>query len=104
MVTSLIGLDAALDEADLVITGEGSFDHQSLRGKVVAGVAAGARDRGLPCLVLAGQVSAGRREAAAAGVTDAYALVDRVGLEKAMAEPAEALRDLAAHLATQWSR
>lgn len=103
MVTNLIGLDAALDEADLVITGEGSFDHQSLRGKVVAGVAAGARDRGLPCLVLAGQVSAGRREAAAAGVTDAYALVDRVGLDKAMAEPAEALRDLAAHLATQWS-
>ncbi|GAB3985095.1 glycerate kinase [Plantactinospora veratri] len=48
LVTRLTGLDAAYDEADLVITGEGSFDHQSLRGKVVAGVAGAARDRGCP--------------------------------------------------------
>ena len=33
---------------DLVITGEGSFDDQSLRGKVVAGVAEAARDLGCP--------------------------------------------------------
>ena len=43
-----IGLDAVLDAADLVITGEGTFDCQSLRGKVVAGVAGGARDRACP--------------------------------------------------------
>ncbi|GAA4700052.1 glycerate kinase family protein [Phytohabitans rumicis] len=104
LVTRLIGLDAALDEADLVITGEGSFDHQSLRGKVVAGVAGGARDRGLPCLVVAGRVSTGRREAAAAGVTEALALADRFGLDRAMADPATCLRELSAHLATQWSR
>ncbi len=41
LVTGMTGLDGALDAADLVITGEGSFDHQSLRGKVVAGVAGG---------------------------------------------------------------
>ncbi|TDC31295.1 glycerate kinase, partial [Micromonospora sp. KC213] len=57
LVTRAIGLDAALDAADLVITGEGSFDHQSLRGKVVAGVAGAARDRGVPCVVVAGRVS-----------------------------------------------
>jgi len=66
LVRELTGLDRALDEVDLVITGEGSFDAQSLRGKVVSGVAASARDRGLPCVVLAGQASTGRREAAAA--------------------------------------
>jgi glycerate kinase len=104
LVRRLSGLDAALDEADLVITGEGSFDHQSLRGKVVAGVAGAARDRGLPCLVLAGQVSAGRREAAAAGVTEARALVDHFGdVEAAMSRPAEGLREIAARLATQWT-
>ena len=69
----------ALDTADLVITGEGSFDQQSLRGKVVAGVAGAARDRGVPCVVVAGQVSTGRREAASAGVTDAYSLVEHFG-------------------------
>ncbi|WP_319458779.1 glycerate kinase [Micromonospora sp. RTP1Z1] len=110
LVTRAIGLDAALDAADLVITGEGSFDHQSLRGKVVAGVAGAARDRGVPCVVLAGRVSTGRREAAAAGVTEAYSLVEhfggeeRGGVEAAMSRPAEGLRALGARLARQWSR
>ena len=39
LVRDVTGLDAALDECDLVITGEGRFDDQSLRGKVVSGVA-----------------------------------------------------------------
>ncbi|MEH1101273.1 glycerate kinase family protein [Micromonospora sp. CPCC 205561] len=110
LVTRAIGLETVLDAVDLVITGEGSFDHQSLRGKVVAGVAGAARDRGLPCVVLAGQVSTGRREAAAAGVTDAYSLVEHFegeeggGLAAALERPAEGLRALGARLARQWSR
>ncbi|MDG4805408.1 glycerate kinase [Micromonospora sp. WMMD1120] len=110
LVTRATGLDAALDTADLVVTGEGSFDHQSLRGKVVAGVAGAARDRGVPCVVLAGQVSTGRREAASAGVTDAYSLVEHFGgeenggLDAALDRPAEGLRELGARLARQWSR
>ncbi|MFE9204772.1 glycerate kinase [Micromonospora sp. NPDC007230] len=110
LVSRAIGLDAALDAADLVITGEGSFDHQSLRGKVVAGVAGAARDRGVPCVVLAGRVSTGRREAAAAGVTEAYSLVEHFGGEErggaaaALDRPAEGLRALGARLARQWSR
>ncbi|HVQ50945.1 MAG TPA: glycerate kinase, partial [Mycobacterium sp.] len=43
--------------AQLVITGEGRFDDQSLHGKVVSALAAGARSRGIPVLVLAGQVT-----------------------------------------------
>ncbi|BBH66826.1 glycerate kinase [Actinoplanes sp. OR16] len=105
LVTNLIGLDAELDAADLVITGEGSFDHQSLRGKVVAGIAAGARDRGLPCVVLAGRNETGHREAAAAGVTETHTLVEHFGsVEQALAEPARGLRELSAELAQQWSR
>jgi glycerate kinase len=105
LVTELIGLEAQLDAADLVITGEGSFDHQSLRGKVAAGIAGGARDRGLPCVVVAGRNETGLREAAAAGVTETYALVDHFGSEeRALAEPARGLREIAARLARQWSR
>ncbi|MEV4769290.1 glycerate kinase family protein [Micromonospora humida] len=110
LVGRAIGLEAALDDCDLVITGEGSFDHQSLRGKVVAGVAGAARDRGVPCVVLAGRVSTGRREAASAGVTEAYSLVEHFGGEErggvaaAMGRPAEGLRALGARLARQWSR
>jgi glycerate 2-kinase len=105
LVTDLIGLEAELDAADLVITGEGSFDHQSLRGKVAAGVANGARDRGLPCVVMAGRVETGHREAANAGVSELYSLVDHFGsVELALAEPARGLRELAARAARQWSR
>ncbi|HEX7744608.1 MAG TPA: hypothetical protein VF462_05025, partial [Micromonosporaceae bacterium] len=63
----------------------------------------------LPCVVVAGRVSAGRREAAAAGVTEAYSLVDHFGgeeaggLAEAMRRPADGLRAIAARLASQWS-
>ncbi|MBB6379497.1 glycerate kinase [Pseudonocardia eucalypti] len=104
LVRELLGLDAALDAADLVLTGEGSFDWQSLRGKLITAVAASAAARGLPCLVLAGQVSVGRREAAAAGVQEAYSVTEHAGgLAASMADPAGTLAKLAADLAGQWS-
>lgn len=101
VVAQAVGLDAALDACDLVITGEGSFDEQSLRGKVVAGVAAGARAREVPCVVLAGRVSADPAAARAAGVTQAYGLVDHLDgdVARAMSEPATGLRSLGAHVA-----
>ena len=105
LVSRAVGLDAELDAADLVITGDGSFDFQSLRGKLVGGVAAGARDRGLPCIVVAGRVDAGRRESAAAGVTETWSLVEHFGDQaRAMAEPGRGLREIAGRLAGQWSR
>ncbi len=103
-VLDAIGFDGRVRAADLVITGEGSFDFQSLRGKAPAGVATRAQAAGRPCLVLAGRVEVGRREAAAAGVEAAYAVVDLVGAEAAFADPAARLADLAADVARQWSR
>jgi glycerate 2-kinase len=54
LVASLVGLDAALDQSDLVITGEGRFDETSFSGKVTGEVLRRSAQRGLPCLVLAG--------------------------------------------------
>ena len=104
LIRDVTGLDEALDGADLVITGEGSLDDQSLRGKVVAGVAGAARDRGVPCVVLAGRSSVGRRDAAAAGITDIYTLVDHFDgdVDRAMAAAEEGLRALGDRLARQW--
>jgi glycerate kinase len=105
LVGTLIGLEKELEAADLVITGEGSFDHQSLRGKVVAGIANGARDRGLPCVVVCGRNETGYREAASAGVTETLSLTDHFGSEQtALAEPARGLLELAERLSVQWSR
>jgi glycerate kinase len=105
LVRQVTGLDDALDVADLVITGEGSVDAQSLQGKVVAGVAAAARDRGVPCVVIAGRSSAGRRESAAAGITDIYTLIEHFDgdVDRAMTRAADGLRTLGSRLARQWS-
>jgi glycerate 2-kinase len=105
VVAEAVGLAGVLASADLVVTGEGSFDFQSLRGKVAGGVAAAAVEHGLPCLVLAGQVSVGRQEAASAGVEAAYAVADHAGsVAAALERPSDRLADLAAHVARQWSR
>lgn len=104
LVRELVGLDAELDAAELAITGEGSFDWQSLRGKLVTAVARGAADRGIPCVVLAGQVSVGRREAGAAGVDSAHGVADELGLDASMADPAGTLAELASRVAPRWSR
>ena len=97
VVAEAVGLAAAVAGADLVITGEGCFDVTSLRGKVVVCVAAAAQQGGLPCLVLAGRVEVGERQAAAAGVEASYAL----GPE-GLADAAGSLRKVSSQVARQW--
>lgn len=57
IILDVVGLDAALAGARLILTGEGAFNAQSLDGKVVSGVAARGRSRGIPVVVLAGGVA-----------------------------------------------
>lgn len=59
LALDIVGFDRALEGASLVITGEGSFDRQSLRGKAVSGVIDRAGRRGVPVLVLAGRMEPG---------------------------------------------
>ena len=103
LVQSLVGLADRVAQADLVLTGEGTFDFSSLSGKVVSGVAATAAEHAVPCLVLAGAVRVGRREAGAAGIEATYSLVEAVGVEAALTRPAEELAALAQRVARQWS-
>ena len=104
LVAAAVGLDAAVDRADLEVTGEGAFDAPSLRGKVVGGVAARAAARAVPCVVVAGRVAVGRREAAAAGIEASYSLVEAVGAQPALADAAGSVAAVAARVAGQWSR
>ncbi|MHB2022471.1 MAG: glycerate kinase, partial [Mycobacteriales bacterium] len=52
LILELVGLNAQLDGARLVVTGEGSLDAQTLRGKTPLGVAAVARARGIPVVAV----------------------------------------------------
>lgn len=93
-VLSLAGFDAALEGADLCVTGEGHADGQSERGKVVSGVARACERHGVPCVAIVGGM-----DAAAAGMRGVSAMVptaidSAMGLERAL-EQAEALYRLA---------
>ncbi len=104
-VAEAASLAAATAGADLVLTGEGSFDWQSLRGKVVAGVAHVAGGLAVPVVVVAGQVAVGRRELAVAGVEAAYAVATtEQELAASLAAPADALAARTARVARSWHR
>jgi glycerate kinase len=52
----LTGFDEALDKSNLIITGEGSIDDQTLQGKGPLGVASRAKKKGIPVIGLAGKI------------------------------------------------
>lgn len=98
------GLADIIAHADLVITGEGRFDHSSLGGKVPTGVAEAALESGRPCLVLAGVVELGKRELAAAGFAAAFEVAEQAGsAQEAMARAEFHLTALAERVAKTWS-
>ncbi|MFO7251975.1 MAG: glycerate kinase, partial [Actinomycetes bacterium] len=72
----VLGFDALLDGARLVITGEGSLDEQTLRGKAPAGVAEAAGRRGVPVIAVCGRRTLSDDRLRAAGIRAAYALTD----------------------------
>jgi glycerate kinase len=85
------GLEPALDGVELVLTGEGRLDSTSFDGKVVGGVLSACARRGIPAVVIAGAVEHGL-----AVPVPAYSLVERFGKERAYAEAAACVAELAA--------
>jgi glycerate kinase len=76
VVLDLVGLDAALSRADLVITGEGSLDAQTLTGKAVRGVATRATAHGIPVVAVCGRLALDDAGLTALGLRAAYPLSD----------------------------
>ncbi|MER7605088.1 glycerate kinase [Nocardioides sp. NPDC127503] len=72
LVADAVGLGSAIAGADLVITGEGRLDTQSLGGKTPVGVMRLAQAQDVPVVVIAGDVSQGASEALAAGMTAVF--------------------------------
>ena len=89
VVMDAVGFDARLRAADLVVTGEGSFDEQSLHGKAPGAVLAAARAAGAAAVVLCGVATV-----APPGIRVA-SMVDRFGREAAIERPSETLEALA---------
>ncbi|MEH0548094.1 glycerate kinase [Streptomyces sp. B21-105] len=76
VMLDVLGFAPALERAELVITGEGSLDEQTLHGKAPAGVAAAARAAGKEVVAVCGRLALPPAELGRAGIRRAYPLTD----------------------------
>lgn len=104
-VLDLIGFDDLLNGADLVVTGEGRADSQSVCGKVMQGVALRARSRGIPVYGLCGSLGDGAELLYDCGVTSLYSLVDEnTSVEEAMTNAEQVYYHAAVRIFSQIKR
>ncbi|HDZ20933.1 hypothetical protein LCGC14_0276630 [marine sediment metagenome] len=100
MIADAVDLDARLRGADLCITGEGKFDSQSALGKTAFGVAAAAREAGVPVICISGIAE---DDGPHDHFDAVHALVDgEVTASQAMAQPEPLLKDRAARAVGQF--
>jgi len=103
LVLDLVGFADHLAGAGLVVTGEGSLDTQTLSGKTPAGVAAAAREAGIPVVTVSGRVALTTDQIAGAGIRRAYALTDiESDPDRCFSEAGPLLQELARTLARDW--
>ncbi|VVN26816.1 Glycerate 2-kinase [Pseudomonas fluorescens] len=103
VVAELVGLADAVKNADLVITGEGRFDAQTLRGKTPFGVARIAKQHGVPVIVIAGTLGDDYQAMYKYGVDAAFALPSGpMSLVQACAQAPRLLRERAGDIARVW--
>lgn len=101
IVFEMTGFHDALAKAELVITGEGSLDAQTLQGKAPAAVAAEARALGIEVLAVAGRITLSEEDLRAAGISQAYALLDEGSLTEAMTNPGPLLHRIGRRIAQE---
>ncbi|MYM95817.1 glycerate kinase [Duganella vulcania] len=100
IVTAAVGLDAAVADADLVITGEGRIDSQSIHGKTPIGVARVAQRHGKPVIAIAGSLAPGAAVVHQHGIQAVFGAVSRpCTVEQALAEAAQNVRSAARNIA-----
>lgn len=101
LVLDLVGFHDRLSRADLVVTGEGAMDEQTLHGKAPAGVAAAALAADVPVVAVCGRNQLSDESLHSAGITAAYALTDlEPDMARCLAEPAPLLVRLGERIAT----
>ncbi|AEF44221.1 glycerate kinase [Serratia sp. AS12] len=103
IVIETLRLEEALRDADLVITGEGRLDSQSIHGKTPIGVARVAKRHGLPVIGIAGSLSKDYQVVHQHGIDAAFSVLDRVvTLEEALTDAADNLEVTARNVAALW--
>ncbi len=104
IVMDAVNLDDIVADADLVITGEGRIDSQTIHGKTPIGVARTAKKHGLPVIGIAGCLSSDCGVVHQHGIDAVFAVVNRsVDLATALAEAAENVEMTARNVAAIYS-
>jgi len=101
LLLELLGFGDAVRGVDLVITGEGRLDAQSLSGKAPVAVAGRAARAGVPTLALAGTVELDDPRRTPFGAV--WSMVEQAGADRALSDAAETLSLTAAHAYSQWA-
>ncbi len=92
-IAAVIGLDDAIAHADVVITGEGKLDGQTLSGKVPYGVARRAREEDVPVFAVAGEILPEAEALRKEGIDGFFPIVSGpISLEEAMANAGELMQ------------
>jgi len=107
VLLELASFGERLDGARLVITGEGSLDEQTLRGKAPAGVAraAAAHEPPVPVVAVAGRSTLTDSQLREAGIAAAYTVSDlEPDADRSMAEAGPLVELLAERIAADWLR
>lgn len=87
LVLDTLKMDAYLKKADVVLTGEGKIDTQTLSGKTIAGIAKMAKRYDVPVLVMTGKIGDAIEPIYENGVTAVFSIVDRpMDLKQAIAD------------------
>jgi glycerate kinase len=105
LLLEMAAFERHLDGADLVITGEGSLDEQTLHGKAPVGVAqaAAAHDPAVPVVAVAGVCSLSQAQLREAGIAAAYPLTDvEPDVAACCASPGPLLERVARQIAADW--
>ncbi|HHM20907.1 MAG TPA: glycerate kinase, partial [Bacteroidetes bacterium] len=102
MVMEATGFFDKINKVDMVITGEGKMDRQTVEGKVVKGIADVSRKKNIPVAVLCGMVAGDKEIWRKMGIVHCLPLVrEGVPVDKAMAQAAVLLEQRAFELAAR---
>jgi glycerate kinase len=105
LLLDVVGFSAAVQGASLVITGEGSFDDQTLSGKAPVGVARAAANAGIPVVALVGRLAVTPEQLAQVGISGARAVLElEPDLGRAQTNAAALLAELAAQMVADQPR
>ncbi len=102
MIIDASGIYNEIHNADLVITGEGKIDKQSMDGKVIGTIAAIANEKNIPVIAFCGRLDLNKENIKGTGLSAAYVIGESLSIEESMRNAGRLLKEKAATVIASW--